>query len=89
PLNIRAQLIYQHDGAPAHFCLEVREVLNAQFPDRCQSSGSPIIWPARSPDLNVLDFFIWGYIKSLIEHQRHSTENEVRKAIIAAFNTIT
>ncbi|EFN82461.1 hypothetical protein EAI_16291, partial [Harpegnathos saltator] len=34
PLNIRAQLIYQHDRAPAHFCRKVREVLDAQFPDR-------------------------------------------------------
>ncbi|EFN76170.1 hypothetical protein EAI_16843, partial [Harpegnathos saltator] len=34
PLHIRAQLIYQHDGDPTHFCHKVREVLNAQFPDR-------------------------------------------------------
>jgi len=51
--------------------------------------GGPIIWPARSPDLNVLDYFIWGYIKDLVEHRRDSTEAEVREAIRAAFNTIT
>ena len=26
----------------------------------------PIRWPARSPDLNPLDFFFWGYCKELI-----------------------
>ncbi|EFN86565.1 hypothetical protein EAI_07415, partial [Harpegnathos saltator] len=41
--------------------------------------------PARSPDLNVLDFFIWGHI-SLIERQRNGTGNEVREAIV--FDTI-
>ena len=23
-------------------------------------------WPARSPDLNPLDFFLWGYLKSKV-----------------------
>ena len=26
--------------------------------------GHPIEWPPRSPDLTLLDFFLWGYIKS-------------------------
>jgi len=51
--------------------------------------GGPIIWPARSPDLNVLDYFIWGHIKALVENVRESSEDEVRDAILAAFNTIT
>jgi len=37
----------------------------------------------------MLDFFIWGHIKSLIEHQRNAGENEVRDAIEAAFRTFT
>jgi hypothetical protein len=51
--------------------------------------GGPIIWPARSPDLNVLDYFVWGYIKDLVEHRRDGTEAEMREAILAAFNAIT
>jgi len=27
------------------------------------SRYGPIHWPARSPDLNPLDFFLWGYCK--------------------------
>ncbi|EFN80538.1 hypothetical protein EAI_08241, partial [Harpegnathos saltator] len=87
PLIIRVQLIYQYDGAPAHFCRKVLEVLNAQFLDRWMGRGGRIIWPAWSPDVNVLDFFVWGHTKSLIEHQR--TKNEVLEAIVAAFDTIT
>ncbi|EZA59595.1 hypothetical protein X777_00264 [Ooceraea biroi] len=34
PLHIRRQLIFQHDGAPAHFSRQVREVLDAHFLDR-------------------------------------------------------
>jgi len=89
PLRVRRELIFQHDGAPPHFSRQVREILHAHYPDRWMGRGGPIIWPARSPDLNVLDYFIWGYIKDLVEHRRDSTEAEVREAIRAAFNTIT
>jgi len=51
--------------------------------------GDPIIWPARSPNLNVLDYFVWGYVKVAVEHKRDDTQNEVRDEIIAAFQTIT
>jgi len=81
-------MIYQHDGAPAHFCREVRDILNARFPDRWMGRNGPITWPARSPDLNVLDFFVWGHIKRLVEDRRQGTENEIREAIVAAFGTI-
>lgn len=89
PLRVRRELIYQHDGAPAHFCRQVRDVLNTNYPDKWISRGGPITWPARSPDLKVLDFFVWGYLKNLVEDRHNSTENEVREATIAAFGTIT
>ncbi|EFN86502.1 hypothetical protein EAI_03479, partial [Harpegnathos saltator] len=85
----RERMIFQHDGAPAHFCRETREFLDQRFPDRWMGRGGPVIWPARSPDLNVLDYFVWGHIKSKIEHRRDGTRDEVRDAIIAAFRTIT
>jgi len=89
PLRLRETLIFQHDGAPAHFSRRVRDILDTRFPDKWMGRGGPIIWPARSPDLNVLDYFVWGHVKALVEHRREGTENEVREAILAAFNTIT
>ena len=49
-----------HDGAPAHFSLVAREFLNATYEDRWIGRGGPHLWPARSPDLNPLDFFLWA-----------------------------
>lgn len=89
PLLMREDMIFQHDGAPAHSSRRACAVLNARFPDKWMGRGGPIIWPARSPDLNVLDYFVWGYIKDLIEHRRNDAEDDVRRAIIVAFNTIT
>ncbi|GFY24318.1 hypothetical protein TNCV_1013671 [Trichonephila clavipes] len=28
--------------------------------------GGPITWPPRSLDLNLMDFFFWGQLKSLV-----------------------
>jgi len=89
PLRERETLIFQHDGAPAHYSRRVREILDTRFRDRWIGRGGPIAWPARSPDLNVLDYFVWGYIKASVEHLRDGTQDQVRNAIIAAFQTIT
>ncbi|KYN05077.1 hypothetical protein ALC62_04065 [Cyphomyrmex costatus] len=89
PLYVRAQMIYQQDGAPAHLHRDVRDVLNTRYRDRWIGQGGPIAWPPRSPDINVIDFFVWGYIKELVEPRRSGTENEAREAIVAAFETIT
>ncbi|XP_025154562.1 uncharacterized protein LOC112588531 [Harpegnathos saltator] len=89
PLQARAELIFQHDGTPAHFSRQVPDALDTRFPERWIGQGGPITWPPRSPDLNVLDYFLWGHVKNLIEQRRDGTEQEVREAIVAAFNTIT
>ena len=28
--------------------------------------GGPVAWPARSPDVTPLDFFLWGYVKDQV-----------------------
>jgi hypothetical protein len=28
--------------------------------------ASLYLWPARSPDLNLLDFYLWGHLKSIV-----------------------
>lgn len=58
------QLIFQQDGAPPHYSLPVREYLNNRFPGRWIGRRGPMEWPARSPDLTPLDFFLWEHLKS-------------------------
>jgi len=43
PLQERTEIIFQHDGAPAHFSRQVREFLNAHYPDRWMDQGGLII----------------------------------------------
>jgi len=66
PLLDRNRLIFQQDGAGPHNARIVTNYLNQQFPGRWMGRYGPIHWPARSPDLNPLDFFLWGYCKEVI-----------------------
>ena len=52
-------IIFQQDGAPAHFSTDVRHYLDNHFPKRWIGSGGPIRWAPRSPDLTPLDFFLF------------------------------
>jgi hypothetical protein len=59
---------FQHDGVPAHFSAQAQQHHNhnLQFPDRWLGCGGPVSWPARSPDLNPLDFFLWGHLQEIV-----------------------
>jgi hypothetical protein len=57
-------VIFQQDGAPAHFDSDVRALLDKTFHEKWIGRGGPTRWAPRSPDLTPLDFFLWGYIKN-------------------------
>ena len=41
-----------------------------------------IAWPARSPDLTVPDFFLWGFLKDRVFRRRIMTIQELKQAIL-------
>lgn len=89
PLAARARMWLQCDGAPPHYGIQVRRWLDQQFPQRWIGRGGPTAWPARSPDLTPLDFFLWGYIKEKVYATPVSTLAELEGRIMEAFATIT
>lgn len=60
PLNIVRQLFSQQDDALLHNGRLVTTVLNEMFPNKWIGEQRPVQWPARSSDLNALDYFPWG-----------------------------
>ena len=59
-------MYFQHDGAPPHYIQRVREYLNEFFPDRWLGHGRPVAWPPRLPDLAPLDYYLCGYMETLV-----------------------
>lgn len=74
-------LYFQQDGAPPHYHVEVRAWLDEHFPQRWIGRRGPIEWPARSPDLSPMDFFVWGYVRDKVYACNPRSLDELRNLI--------
>ena len=89
PLQTRRQMCYQHDGAPRHFSQVISQYLNQQFPNRwIGRSGEQNLSP-RSPDLNPLDYHVWGCTKAMVCARKFSTMREPLQRILTAARSIS
>lgn len=92
-LNINFEEIwFQQDGCPAHNARPVQEFLRTTFPERLICGRGTIPWPARSPDLSPLDFFLWGHLTELVyryPHERPANLEQLRVKIFDITNSIT
>jgi hypothetical protein len=80
-LHILRSIIFQQDGAPAHWYGKVRQLLHNMFPNRWVGRDGPIRWAPRSPDLTPLDFFLWGYLKDNVYKTSMKDLNELKARI--------
>lgn len=69
--------VYQQDGAPAHTSRKVQAWLAANVPEFWAKD----MWPPNSPDLNPLDFYVWGELEARTNKQRHPNTDSLRLAI--------
>src|SRR6185437_2986980 len=82
-------LIYQQDGAPPHIYRPVKQALQESFENRIISRHFENAWPARSPDLNPLDYWFWGYMKSRVFAHAPASLQDLKKAIRDEISSIS
>ncbi|GFW31484.1 putative transposable element [Trichonephila clavipes] len=79
------ELWFQQDGATCHTARATIDLLKDTFGDRLISRFGPVNWPPRSCDLTPLDYFLWGYVKSLVSENKPQTldhlEDNIRRVI--------
>jgi hypothetical protein len=75
-------MVFQHDGAPAHFNRAVVKHLNVHFSERRVERGSMHPWPPRSLDLSPLDYCIWGWMKDIVYQRKAQTREELVACIM-------
>ncbi|GFS68600.1 DUF4817 domain-containing protein [Trichonephila clavipes] len=79
------KLWFQQDGATCHTARATIDLLKDTFGDRLISRFGPVNWPPRSCDLTPLDYFLWGYVKSLVYADKPQTldhlEDNIRRVI--------
>lgn len=88
PLNQLQHLWWQQDGAPAHNAAIVRNYLHQEFPNRWIGNGGVVEWPARSPDLSPLDYFLWGAVKNQIYKDTPRNIEQLKARLTNAFDAI-
>jgi hypothetical protein len=64
--DLQPNIIYQQDGAPPYWSLHIQETMTRTFPDHWIGHDGPISWPPRSPDITLLNFFFWEYVKDRV-----------------------
>ncbi|GFY29253.1 DUF4817 domain-containing protein [Trichonephila clavipes] len=79
------ELWFQQDGATCHTARATINLLKDTFGDHLISRFGPLNWPPRSCDLTPLDYFLWGYVKSLVYADKPQTldhlEDNIRPVI--------
>ncbi|GFV48575.1 uncharacterized protein TNCV_5068601 [Trichonephila clavipes] len=61
------------DGATCHTARATNDLLKDTFGDRLISRFGPVNWPSRSCDITSLDYFLWGYVNSLVYADKAQT----------------
>lgn len=74
-----AGFIFQQDGAPAHTARVTQEWLQANCPDFITKDQ----WPPNSPDLNPLDYHVWGAMLETFRklHVKPKTLDELKDVL--------
>ncbi|GFW92292.1 transposable element Tc3 transposase [Trichonephila clavipes] len=79
------ELWFQQDQATCHTARATIDLLKDTLGDRLISRFGPVNWPPRSCDLTPLDYFLWGYVKSLVYADKPQTldhlEDNIRRVI--------
>ncbi|GFT99571.1 DUF4817 domain-containing protein [Trichonephila clavipes] len=79
------ELWFRQDGATCHTARATIDLLKDTLGDRLISRFGPSNWPPRSCDLTPLDYFLWGYVKSLVYADKPQTldhlEDNIRRVI--------
>ena len=72
---------FQQDGATIHTARITIDLLKDKFGGRVILRNGPVEWPPRSCDLTLLDFFLWGHIKSLVYAKKPATLDDLKDNI--------
>jgi inhibitor of nuclear factor kappa-B kinase subunit alpha len=75
---------FQQDSAPAHRARETIELLQRETPDFI----TPDLWPPNSPDLNPVDYRIWGILQERVYRKSVKDVDELKLRLIEAWSGI-
>lgn len=82
PLAELNRVFFQQDGATPHNARINVDWLNSKFGQKWIGTYGPVRWPARSPDLTPLDFWLWSYVQDRVYLTPPENEHVLRERIL-------
>ena len=79
---------FQQEGATSFTSRRSLVILHYKIPSRVIFLRSDIGWHPCSPNLNLWDFFLWGYVKSKVYEHRPLALEHPKAAITEEINAI-
>lgn len=76
--------LFQQDGAPSHTANDTQRWCERNFCDFMPKND----WPPSSPDLNPLDFFVWGFMLEKLKNKKIQNLAHFKKIILKVWNEI-
>jgi len=70
--------VFQQDSAPAHRARETIQLLQRETLDFI----GPELWPPNSPDLNPVDYKVWGVMQQRVYEARVNNVDELKQRLI-------
>ena len=79
--------VWQQDGAKAHTARSSVQWIRDNAPDFI----NPNEWPSKSPDLNVIDYSLWGILLAGLAAKQQDINNmdELKAILIETWNTVS
>ncbi|CAO4366563.1 unnamed protein product [Caenorhabditis nigoni] len=76
---------FQQDGAPAHTAKRVQQWCEANFPNFIRGKE----WPASSPDLNPMDYSVWGTLQAKVQARPHKNLEDLKKSLLTEWDNLS
>jgi len=70
--------VFQQDSATAHMASKTIKLLQWETP----AFISPNLWPPNSPDLNPVDYKIWGVMQDWVYQKKSEARERVERAMV-------
>lgn len=81
---ITPDFIFQQDSAPSHTARETVQLLIDETHDFIE----PTLWPPNSPDLNPMDYGVWGVLQEKVYRTKINSLEELKQRIVTAWRQI-